>query len=59
MYQNILLTFDHVDGYHTYAWFETEDDARYFASNSIEVKSIIECYDCSNITEILFKRIIL
>ena len=53
MYQNILLTFDHVDGYHTYAWFETEDDARYFASNSIEVKSIIECYDCSNITEIL------
>ena len=25
MYQNILLTFDHIDGYCTYAWFETDD----------------------------------
>ena len=53
MYQNILLTFDHIDGYCTYAWFETIDDVRYFASNSTELKSIIECCDCSNAREIL------
>ena len=53
MYQNILLTFVHIDGYCTYAWFETEDDAREFASNSTEVKSIIECCDCSNAKEVI------
>ena len=53
MYQNILLTFCHIDWYNTYAWFETEDDAREFASNSTKVKQIIECYDCSNTREIL------
>ena len=53
MYQNILLTFNHVDGYYTYAWFETIDDAREFASNSTEVKSIIECCDCSNAKEVI------
>ena len=46
MYQNILLTFDHIDGYYTYAWFETEDAAREFASNSTQIKCINECYDC-------------
>ena len=53
MYQNILLTFVHIDGYCTYAWFETEDDAREFASNSTQIKCINECYDCSNTREIL------
>lgn len=53
MHQNILLTFDHVDGYYTYAWFETIDDVRYFASNSTQIKYINECYDCSNAKEIL------
>lgn len=53
MYQNILLTFEHINGYNTYAWFETIDDARYFVSNSTEVKSIIECCDCSNAIEVI------
>ena len=53
MYQNILLTFDHIDGYYTYAWFETEDDAREFASNSTQIKCINECYDCSNAKEVI------
>lgn len=53
MYQNILLTYEHIDGYSTYAWFETEDDAREFASNSSEIESINECYDCSNVREII------
>ena len=53
MYQNILLTFVHIDGYSTYAWFETIDDVRYFASSSTEVKSIIECCDCSNAKEVI------
>ena len=53
MYQNILLTYEHINGYSTYAWFETIDDVRYFASSSTEVKSIIECYDCSNAREVL------
>ena len=49
MYQNILLTFDHIDGYFTYAWFETEDDARELAKNNKivyitidEVKEVIK-----------------
>ena len=46
MYQNILLTFNHVDGYYTYAWFETEDDAREFASNATQITCINEGYDC-------------
>ena len=33
--------------------FETEDDAREFASNSTQIKCIDECYDCSNAREIL------
>ena len=52
MNQNILLTFEHIKGYRTYAWFETVDDAKYFASNSTEIKSIIEYYYCSNVREI-------
>ena len=49
----LLLTYEHINGYSTYAWFETIDDARYFASNSTEVKSIIECCDCSNAKEVI------
>ena len=49
----LLLTYEHINGYSTYAWFETIDDVRYLASNSTEVKSIIECYDCSNAREVL------
>ena len=49
----LLLTYEHVNGYSTYAWFETIDDVRYFASSSTEVKSIIECCDCSNAKEVI------
>lgn len=53
MYQNILLTFDHVEGYSTYMWFETEEDVREFIKNSTQIKEINECYDCSNVSEII------
>lgn len=53
MYQNILLTYDHIDGYSTYAWFESEEDVREFVENSIQIKEINECYDCSNAREII------
>ena len=43
----LLLTYEHVNGYCTYAWFETIDDVRYFASNSTEIKSIIEDVETS------------
>lgn len=49
---NILLTFVHVDGYLTFAWFEKKEDASLFAFTSKEVKSVIECFDCSNIKEV-------
>ena len=49
----LLLTYEHINGYSTYAWFETIDDAREFASNSTQIKYINECYDCSNAKEIL------
>ena len=32
---------------------EIRDDARYFVSNSTEVKSIIECCDCSNAIDVI------
>lgn len=53
MNRNILLTYKHTEGYLTFAWFETEEEARFFSANSPEVKSIIECYDCSNIREVI------
>lgn len=52
MDQNILLTFEHVEGYPTYAWFETEEYARDFIENSTQIKEVLECYDCSNVAEI-------
>ena len=43
----LLLTYEHINGYSTYAWFETIDDVRYFASNSTGLKSIMqERYYC-------------
>lgn len=53
MYQNILLTFDHIEGYSTYAWFESEEDMREFINNSTQIKEVNECYDCSNVREII------
>lgn len=53
MVQNILLTFDHVDGYSTYAWFETEEDVRDFIKNSTQIREINECYNCQNVEEII------
>lgn len=52
MNQNILLTFEHVKEYTTYAWFETEEDVKHFIENSVEIKEVNECFDCSNVREI-------
>ena len=49
----LLLTYEHINGYSTYAWFETIDDAREFASNSTQIKCIKECCDCSNAKEVI------
>lgn len=49
----LLLTYEHINGHSAYAWFETIDDVRYFASNSTQIKCINECYDCSNAREII------
>lgn len=53
MNQNILLTYKHIDGYFTYDWFETIEDVRIFVANSLKIKEIVECYDCSSITEVI------
>ncbi len=53
MYQNILLTYDHVYGYKTYEWFETVEEVKYFIKYSRKVKEVLECYDCSNVDEIV------
>lgn len=52
MDQNILLTYEHIEGYSTYAWFESIDDAKYFIKYSVTLKEVLECYDCSNVAEI-------
>lgn len=52
MNQNILLTFDHIEGYSTYAWFETVEDVKDFIENTAQIKEINECFDCSNVGEI-------
>lgn len=52
MNQNILLTFEHIKGYNTYAWFETIEDVEGFIDDSTEIKKVLECYDCSNVAEI-------
>ncbi|MDU6996005.1 MAG: hypothetical protein E6356_14180 [Terrisporobacter othiniensis] len=52
MVQNILLTYEHIEGYSTFAWFETVEDAEEFIKNTCILKQVLECYDCSNVTEI-------
>lgn len=52
MEQNILLTYEHIDGYSTYGWFENIEYVNHFIQNASEIKNIIECIDCSNCKQI-------
>lgn len=52
MEQNILLTYEHIDGYNTYAWFTSIKDVNDFIITSKEITSLIECMDCTNCKEI-------
>lgn len=46
MSQNILVTYEHISGYNTFAWFYDEEEARIFIETESTVKEVIECYDC-------------
>lgn len=52
MNKNILLTYKHIEGFYTYDWFETVEEAELFIKTSCILKEVAECYDCSNAVEI-------
>lgn len=52
MERNILLTYEHVDGYNTCGWFTSIEYVCHFIQNTNEIKDITECVDCSNCKQI-------
>lgn len=52
MDRNILFTYINKDGVHTYDWFEDTKELDSFIKGNDNIKTSLECYDCSNVREL-------
>ena len=55
MDRNILLTYRHKDGYHTFEWFEDIEECNDFVESYIDdmIIKILDCVDCSNCIDMM------